>query len=685
MPYAIALWTTLSLTLAAVPAPRTAPSAVGGDSLYAFTIEHGWLRMKDGVRLAVTYFRPRPRGTESFPVLLEYLPYRKDDSFYRRDYPLYAYFVRRGFLLAKVDIRGTGGSEGVVPEREYSKVELDDGVEIIRQLARIPGSSGAVGMWGISWGGFNALQVAMRRPPELRAILALHASDDLYHDDVRYIDGGLHLDPYTLEIDHENGLPRTPDYPLDSAYFRDRFNAYPWVLTYLKHPVDGDFWRQSAPRSDYDAINVPCYLIGGLLDGYRDTPLRLLEHLKGPVKVEIGPWNHAWPDNGTPGPNYEWRERAVRWWNHWLRQQDTGLLEEPPFIVFVRAGHPPDATLAMTPGTWRQGQWPLPGATTAIWFPAPGHRLLADSGAAGVDSLRYLSGFGTVAGDWWGEPTGDMRTDDAGSLVYDGEALGEPLVLIGTPKVRLRVSAGAPLANWTARLEDVGPDGPVSLVTGGVINGTQRESTLAPKRLEPGRIYDLEIPLHFTTWTFQPGHRIRLAVANAQFPMIWPTPFPMTTSLWLGTGATRLELPVVTEDPGPPPRLPDPAPRESRPDARTLSGAPPTVSRVIVDQLGHTTGVELSTGDRFTIGNRRFDNREREWYQTSELDPADSRFLGEESHRIQLPGGRVTLKTSIDVHSDSAAFHVTVTRRIYRDDRLVRERSWKESIPREFH
>jgi hypothetical protein len=109
------------------------------------------------------------------------------------------------------------------------------------------------------------------------------------------------------------------------------------------------------------------------------------------------------------------------------------------------------------------------------------------------------------------------------------------------------------------------------------------------------------------------------------------------------------------------------------------------VSRVILDQLGRTTAVELSTGDRFTIGTRRYENREREYYQTNEVDPADSRFLGEESHRIQLPSGRVTLKTTIDIRSDSAAFHVTVTRRIYRDDRLVRERSWQESIPREFH
>ncbi|MFI5209945.1 MAG: CocE/NonD family hydrolase, partial [Gemmatimonadales bacterium] len=276
--------------------------------------------MPDGIRLAVTWWRPTAtRPGETFPVLLEYLPYRKDDSFYQRDFPLYDYFARRGFIMAKVDIRGSGASEGHLPPREYSDEELADADEIIRQLAAAPGSNGRVGMWGISWGGFNSLQVAMRHPPALKAIIALHASDDLFHDDVRYIDGILHMDPYTLEIDHENGLPSTATYALDSAYFRNRFEAYPWVLTYLKQPVDGPFWRRHALLWNYGALQVPTYLIGGLLDGYRDTPIRALERATAPVKVEIGPWNHAWPDNGTPGPTYEWRGRAVRWWNQWLR------------------------------------------------------------------------------------------------------------------------------------------------------------------------------------------------------------------------------------------------------------------------------------------------------------------------------------------------------------------------------
>ncbi len=323
-------WMAVSAILCVLLLPAAATASTPSSAQYEFSIERDWLNMKDGVRLSVTYFLPKPRSEgERFPVLLELLPYRKDDSFYLRDYPVYSYFATRGFAMAKVDIRGTGSSEGTVPEREYSDAELDDAVEIIRQLAGQPWSNGNVGMWGISWGGFNSLQVAMRQPPELKAILALHASDDLYHDDVRYIDGIYHKDEYELSIDHENGLPQSPEYRLDEKYFEQRFNAQPWLLTYLKQQKDGPFWRSHSLRWQEEKIQVPVYLIGGLLDGYRDTVLRLLENLRVPVKGVMGPYQHDWPDNAEPGPTYEWRHEAVRWFNHWLRGADTGIMKEP--------------------------------------------------------------------------------------------------------------------------------------------------------------------------------------------------------------------------------------------------------------------------------------------------------------------------------------------------------------------
>jgi hypothetical protein len=566
-----------------------------------------------------------------------------------------------------VDIRGTGGSEGRLPEREYSDQELADAIEIIRQIARSPRSNRSVGMWGISWGGFNALQVAMLHPPELKAIVALHASDDLYHDDIHYIDGALHVDWYALQIDHENALPRTPDYQLDSAYFRDRFDAKPWIFTYLRHSVDGPWWRKHGLRWNYSAIQIPTYFIGGLLDGYRDTPIRALDQLKAPIKVEIGPWNHAWPDDGDPGPNYEWRSRVVEWWNHWLRGQPTSLLDEPRLLVFVRDSVRPDPELAMTPGQWRLEDWPI---ARTRWDTL---------------ALRYLAGFGVTAGDWWGEPTGDMRRDDAGSLLWDGPVLSESVEIIGLPSVRLRVTAGASLATWTVRLEDIFPDGSVALVAGGLLNGTQSTSSEAPQRMHPGEVYDLAIPLHFTTWTYRPGHRMRLSVSNAQFPMIWPTPYPMTSAVHLATEKSVLELPVIPPAAAPPVKLPVPEPRQERPDVKDIEvpGVPAQV--VTFDPLSGITSVEWKFGYAWTIESTRYDNTEREYYETTESNPAASRFLGVEVHRIRRTGRDLRLETTIDIRSDSAAFNVSVFRRILEGGKLVRKKRWNERIPREFH
>jgi putative CocE/NonD family hydrolase len=656
--------------------------------IYEFTIKSDWLTMKDKVRLSVTFFKPLPRYPgEKFPVLFEFLPYRKDDSFYLRDYPLYSYFVRRGFIMAKVDVRGTGSSEGTVPPREYSEQELADAFEIIDQLSKLPDSNGRVGMWGISWGGFNSIQVAMRQPPALKAILAIDASDDLFHDDVHYIDGAYHVDAYELSIDHENGLPRTPDYKLDEDYFQDRFNAYPWFLTYLKQQKDGDFWRRNSLRWNYDQVRIPAYIIGGLLDGYRDSVPRMLENMKIPIKAEIGPWVHAWPDNGVPGPNYEWRHEAVRWWDYWLKNRDTGILDDPRLTVFIREGHGPDLNLQMTPGQWVCTDWPIPGTSWMKFFPGKDYQLQTQPDKPAMEALRYIPSYGQATGFWWGEPTGDMRSDDAGSLVFNSPVLEEKFEIVGFPKVHLRVSADAPLAHWIVRVEDVQPNGTVSLVTGALLNGSQRLSRLSPESLTPGETYDLEIEMHFTTWTFKPGHRLRLAVSNSLFPMIWPTPYPMTTKLMVGDANTCLELPVIPLQGRKGPNFRAPEPREQRPDARYLGGEgwPHGIYELKKDLWNSTVSVVWQGTNDFEIQGRQYLTYEKNYFETNDENPAQSCFRGEAGHRIKFKDRELYLRTTIDLHSDNKNFKVTIVREIFENDILVRKKEWKETIPRMFN
>jgi uncharacterized protein len=678
------------VSLAFSPSGRLSASPGRGESVsppvYQFAMETSWLTMKDGVRLSVTFFKPVPVSAgERFPVLFDYYPYRKDED--ASSYSLYTYFARRGFITATVDVRGTGSSEGAVPDREYSDQELDDGVDIIGKLSRIPESNGRVGMWGKSWGGFNAIQVAMRRPPGLKAILAVDATDDLYADDVHHMDGAFHCDEFMSFMDNENILPRTPDLRLDEDYFRNRFDHYPWFLTYARHQLDGDFWRRNSLRWQYDKIDVPCYLIGGQLDGYRDSLPRMLEKMRVPIRAVLGPWKHDWPDSAVPGPDYEWRHEAVRWWDQWLKEKDSGILDEPRFIYFLRAGHGPGPALATTPGRWVGGDWPANGMTWKKLFPSSNHSLGHPPGRPGVESLRYLPGSGVVTGFWWGEPTGDLRPDDAGCLVFDGPSLSKKLEIAGFPKVRLRVAADVLTAHWVARLEDVQPDGAVSLVTGKLLNGSQRRSRLHPEPIVPGEETDLEFELHFTTWTFQPGHRIRLAVSNVQWPMIWPTPDPMTTRLLYGDERTRLELPVV------PAGLPTvtsflpPEPQENRADARHLGGEawPGGFAEWKKDLLTGKSSIEWKGSGDFEIGSRRFHTEEHTLYETSDVNPAESLFIGEASWGFEETGREAMIRSVIEVRSDPKNFLITVTRTVVENGRPIRSREWKETVPRIFN
>jgi putative CocE/NonD family hydrolase len=642
--------------------------------------------MPDSTRLSVTYFMPVSKEEgEKFPVLLELLPYRKDDQFYVRDYPLYSYFARRGYVGAKVDIRGTGSSEGNTPEREYSEVELQDAVEIIDQLSKASWSSGRVGMWGISWGGFNAIQVAMRKPPALEAILAMDATDDLYRDDVHYIDGIFHVDEYELSIDHDLGLPRSPEYRLDEDYFENRFNNYPWFFTYLKNQLDGEFWRKNSLRWQYDAITIPTYLIGGLLDGYRDSVPRMLEKMSAPVKGVIGPWPHAFPDNAKPGPNYEWRHEAVRWWDHWLKGIDTGILEEPRFAVFVREGHSPGDDAEVVPGHWRYEDWPISRTNWKKMYPDRNGGLADKPSYPTSHEITYHAGSGSAVGYWWGDPTGDMRTADARCRLYDSEMLHDKIEIIGFPKIRFRAATSAKLAHWIVRLEDVSPDGRATLVTGAAINGSQRQSRLEPEALTPDLECLYTFDLHFTTWTFQPGHRIRIAVSNGQFPMFWPTPSPTKSCLRVGIEDTQIALPLIPFKERPVPGFLPSQPREERKDARGISGAGwPAKQKTIVDHVNSTTGVEWRGENNYEIQGRRYYSFEEMLHMTSHDNPADSSFSGEASHRIEFKGRTLELKTTLSVVSNESDFEVEFTRRIFENGNLIRERNWSETIPRQF-
>ena len=441
--------------------------------------------------------------------------------------------MRRGYVCARVDIRGFGASEGVPTDREYSEQEQLDGLQIISWLAHQPWSNGNVGMMGISWSGFNSLQMAMRHAPELKAIIAVAATAELFHDDVHYMDGMAHVDEFELNMDMAPGMTGAPDYTLDEKVLGPRFDAPPWSLLYLKHQHDGPFWR--SPVRPYSEIKIPCFLIGGLLDGYRDSVTDMLQQTKAPLKAIVGPWNHTFPHDAVPGPQIEWRDRG---------RPLVGLLAQGPRhrrAAGSEAGHLYAALASAGSESAERSRrmaarrWLAAARCARNGFLSPAEPYSGDKPRPRTDvhQLKYIPSIGVEAGFWWGELLSDPRPVDAFSLVYDSAPLEEDLAILGRPQALLQASATAPLADWFARLSDVAPDGTVTQITGAGINGAQRESMTEPSALEPGKVYPLDIEMHLTSWVFPKGHRIRLAISNALWPMVLPTPYAMTTSLEL--------------------------------------------------------------------------------------------------------------------------------------------------------
>ncbi len=351
-------WLLVVLALAAgSPAVAVAPPTV--PARYDIEVHESWITLPDGVRLSATVYMPKAhRSAERFAAVLEYLPYRKDES--TNHAPVHEYFARRGFVSAHVDIRGTGRSEGRLIAREYSEQEQLDAEAVIAWLAHQPWSNGSVGMFGISWGGFNSLQLAMRNPPGLKAIIAIDATDALFREDVHFIDGMMHADEYELNVDMLMSMSRSPDFPTDEASLAARFDVPPWYIGYKQHPRNGPYW--DAPVRGLERIRIPVYLVGGMLDGYRDSIPRMVAQLKSPVRALLGPWNHSEPHDAVPGPAIEWRDLAVEWWGKWLRGERNAALERPVLSVYMNRAYPPDLRLRQIPGEWRaEAGWPPAG------------------------------------------------------------------------------------------------------------------------------------------------------------------------------------------------------------------------------------------------------------------------------------------------------------------------------------
>lgn len=504
--------------------------------------------MSDGVRLCGRLWLPASPARRPCPVVLEYIPYRTRDAYSAADDHWGTTLASHGIGFARIDIRGSGDSEGLLAD-EYLALEQDDAVAVIAWLAAQPWSNGNVGMRGISWGGFATLQAAMRAPPALKAIMPMACSDRRYTDDAHWIGGCLGLTNFKWGANFKAVMAAPPDPAIAGpgweAMWRARLDASPPIIArWTGHQAEDEYWRHGSLAFGYAAIRVPTYVVGGWADAYVHSVPRLLERLTCPRKALVGPWGHTYAWLGGPGPALDWAWEEVRWWSHWLRGEATGIMAEPMLRYYRPDATPAQSAPGATPGSWTaEAVWPS-RSVRARRLRLTDAGLTDRPGAMAPRRHRSQNAVGLQTPEWvpfgQAEMPGDQTADDARSLTWEMAPLTGDLDLLGVPVVRLRVAADRPVAQVAVRLNKVMPDGKAWRLAYGLLNLTHRAGHADPQPLVPGRPVDVEIPLGFLAQRLRPGERLRLAVSEGLWPLAWPSPDAPTLTV---TGGELL-LPV---------------------------------------------------------------------------------------------------------------------------------------------
>lgn len=648
--------------------------------------------MTDGVRLAATLYYPDEPGP--WPALLEALPYRKDDitAAYR---PEYVRLAEAGYVMCRVDVRGTGSSEGIATD-EYPLIERTDMATVIDWLATQDWSTGNVGMFGTSYSGFNSIQVAMERPPALKAIIPIYATDDRFADDVHYVGGvmrGIDVLDYPCYMIALNALP-----PVPSVYgegwrevWERRVNeTEPWLATWLSHQRFAEYWQHGSLRPNYDAIECAVMIIAGWADGYRNNTLRTFEAMTCPKKLVVGPWAHSAPETSVPGPNIDMVPEYIRWWDRWLKGIDNGIDREPPITVFAQRSTLPAPDRRDVRGEWRwEPQWPPERLVTTD---LPLEKSLSNAGTSMDDALHIRGDVGWTAwiscasGMPWGQGD-DQRPDEAYSLTYTWDELSDEVEILGNAKLRLTLTSSTPIAYLSAKLCDVFPDGTSSMVTRGLLNLTHREDRTNPSALEPGREYEVELELEAASWTFEPGHRIRLDLAGADWPNAWSPPRP--GELVIDRGSAVLTLPVldgaspVVERPQLPPPRPEVVAGSNDDSSQDASGW--VRWEITHDQLGHETRAHAGSFNDYEVDGdvSSFSELYGGHMAVSTTDPGVARADAEGRFVMRFPEGTCESHVTMLLTSTADEYLLKVELTTSESGEQRWGRSWNLTFPRD--
>jgi len=618
------------------------------------------VRVSDGTVLSMDVYRPN--GPGRFPGILEHIPYRKDDLRAMQDRGQGIELVRAGFACVRLDVRGTGSSAGIAVD-EYSQAEQRDGVEIVDWLAGQPWCTGAVGSWGKSYGGFSCIQLAMNRPPALRAIAPVYATDDRYSDDMHFDGGALcafELTNYPIRMIAMNALPSAHLAAGSELDWRRRIEDTPaWVLSWLRQQRDGPYWRNGSLRPMYSRIEVPVFIVSGWRDGYRTAGLRMAHNLGAPWQLLAGPWAHFSPDRGVPGPPYPFTAELIDFFHRHLGSQ-AAPRQRPRTVFFLGQYDSPSEPRETVSGAWWSSDgWPDGAEATTVSLGGP---------AVAPASVTV----GVTTGNWCPPPPQhgqflDQRADEARSAVFTGEQLVDSVALLGAAVARF--SARHPHGRVIAvvKLSDVAPDGRSQFVTRGAVN---------TELLGEG---ELSVPLMATGWRFLPGHRIRVCVAVNDWPCLWPLPTLAPLEI---TSAVTLELPGLP---------PDLQPFDPSPDMRPVgwTGATsrerPSRWEMITDAISGEVGIRAFDHGEFAFeeeGLRTLESH-RYWAFARDDDPLSAWTRGATRLLVERPGMKVEARARGLFRATADEFLCDLELDLIANQQPFATRRWRERVSRD--
>ena len=638
--------------------------------------------MPDGCRLSARVWMPEDASSDPVPVILEHLPYRKRDGTIFRDQLTHPYFAGHGYASIRVDMRGNGDSEGLMDD-EYSEQELQDACDVIAWAASQPWCNGNVGMMGISWGGFNCLQVAAMQPAALKAVISICSTVDRYADDIHYKGGCLLIENFGWASTMLSYSSRPPD-PLIAGdnRWRDLWlsrleNQSFLAPLWLKHQHRDAYWKRGSICEDFSAVKAAVLSIGGWHDGYRNTISHLAANIQAPVKGIVGPWIHKYPHYAGPKPAIGFLQEALRWWDRWLKRIDTGVEADPAYRAYVMDSVRPARWHPERPGRWiAEQEWPSPTIKTQTieLIPEGGKpAIIASPQSCGLAGGEYFPfTFGP-------ELPGDQRPDDALSVCFDQPPLGEEIDIVGAPEVLVLVSSDRRQANIAVRLCDVHPDGASELISYGVLNLTHRNSHEFAEALVPGETVSARVILDQCAYRVPAGHRLRVAVSNAYWPMIWPSPEPVRLDLQAATLMLPLrplakgdEVTFATPEAAPPwsTETVRRANSERHVERDEKTGL---VTLAVIDDFGEVRDLDHGLANGSVA---------RETWTIHPDNPLSASGKTHWTQTLSRNGWSVRTETFAEMRSDAQSFMVSARIEAYEGENLVFERDFEETIRR---